>query len=419
MKRIGLLFGILALGSSGLAGRAADWPQWRGPNRNGVSLETGLLKEWPKAGPKLLWQVADIGYGFATPSVVGDRIYLLSNRGRDDEFVQALSIHDGKPLWSTHLGKVGGTSYPGAKSTPTVDGNLLYALSSDGDLACLETGSGKVVWQRNVRTELGGKRGIWAYSESPLVDGDTLICTPGGSQATLAALQKQTGSTLWKAVVPGGDPAAYASTIVLDSAGRKQYVQFLQKGLVGIDAKTGQFLWRYNQTSKGLANIPTPIAHEGAIYTSGEGDCGGLVRLKKGPGETILADQVYLQRGLPSAIGGAVLVDGHLYGTNSKALLCVDFATGKVKWQDKCVGTGSVCFADGQLFVHGENGSVAVVDATPNAYREKARFTPPGQPKHVNGVRAWAYPVIANGRLYIRDLEKLWCYDIHDPRATQ
>ena len=418
MKWLELFFGFVVVGSSGLTASAADWPQWRGPQRNGVSSETGLLKEWPKAGPKLLWRVTDIDYGYSTPAVAGDQIVLLSNRGKTDEFVRSLSVHDGKQIWSTRLGKVGPNNYPGARSTPTVDGNFLYALGSDGDLACVETASGKIVWQKNLRTEFGGKPGIWAYAESPLVDGDVLVSTPGGSQATLVALNKATGATLWRSAVPGGDQSAYASIIVLEAGGRKQYVQFLQKGLVGIDAKNGQFLWRYNQTSKGLANIPTPVAYDGAVYTSGDGNYGGLIRLKSAA-ETVVAEPVYLQRGLPSAIGGAVVVEGHLYGTNSKGLLCVDFATGKLKWQDKCVGVGSVCFADGRLFVHGENGAVALVEATPEAYREKGRFMPPDQPKHSGGVRAWAYPVVANGRLYIRDLGTLWCYDVQDSRAAR
>ena len=298
MKWLELFFGIVVVGSSGLTASAADWPQWRGPQRNGVSSETGLLKEWPKAGPKLLWRVTDIDYGYSTPAVAGDQIVLLSNRGKTDEFVQSLSVHDGKQIWSTRLGKVGPNNYPGARSTPTVDGNFLYALGSDGDLACVETASGKIVWQKNLRTEFGGKPGIWAYAESPLVDGDVLVSTPGGSQATLVALNKATGATLWRSAVPGGDQSAYASIIVLEAGGRKQYVQFLQKGLVGIDAKNGQFLWRYNQTSKGLANIPTPVAYDGAVYTSGDGNYGGLIRLKSAA-ETVVAEPVYLQRGLP------------------------------------------------------------------------------------------------------------------------
>jgi outer membrane protein assembly factor BamB len=238
-----------------LAAYPADWPQWRGPQRNGVSAETGLLKEWPKEGPRLVWQAKDIGDGYATPSVVGNRIYLLSNRGLDNEFVQALSTQDGKQVWATRLGKVGNPdqtpSFPTARSTPTVDGGLMYALGSDGDLACLETASGKIRWQKNLRADFGGHPGRWAYAESPLVDGDVVVVTPGGAQATIVALNKKTGETIWKSAVPGGDDAAYASLIIVEAAGHKQYVQFLAKGVAGVDAGTGQFLWRYDATGKG------------------------------------------------------------------------------------------------------------------------------------------------------------------------
>ena len=187
---------------------AADWPQWRGPQRNGISAETGLLAEWPKEGPRLVWQVKDIGSGYSTPSVVGDRIYLLSNQGTNDEFVQALDAKDGKRVWSQRIGKVGNPdqqpNYPAARSTPTVDGEWVFAFGSDGDLACLERATGKVRWQKNVRQDYGGQPGIWAYSESPLVDGEAVICTPGGSNATLVALNKTTGELIWKCAIPGG-----------------------------------------------------------------------------------------------------------------------------------------------------------------------------------------------------------------------
>ncbi len=249
-----LLPAIAVLCSFSSLAVAADWPQWRGPQRNGVSRETGLLREWPAEGPKLLWQRTDIGEGYSTPAVVGDRLYLLSNKGMDDEFVQALSIADGKQIWSTRIGKVGpnrGPQYPAARSTPTVDGELLYALGSDGDLACLETESGKIRWQKNLRSDFGGQPGNWAYAESPLVDGDVLVCTPGGADATLVALNKKTGDVIWKSAVPGGDQAGYASIIIVDTGGIKQYVQFVQKGLVGVDAKSGKFLWRYAKTAEG------------------------------------------------------------------------------------------------------------------------------------------------------------------------
>ena len=402
--------------------QANDWPQWRGPQRNGVSQETGLLKQWPKEGPRLLWKVADIGSGYSTPAVVAERLYVAGNEGMDNEFVQARAVKDGKQAWSTRLGQVGPNpsgrmSYPGARSTPTVDGDLLYALGSDGDLACLETATGKSRWQKNLRTDFSGQPGQWAYSESPLIDGDILVCTPGGSSATLVALNKKTGDVIWKSSVPGGDPAAFASAIIVSVGGVKQYVQFLGKGLVGVDAKTGKFLWRYDKTAQGSpANIPTPIARDAYIY-SATGKGGGLIKLKFNQG-AVEVEEVYFTPKLPTSIGGAVLVGEYLYGTTGKALVCAEFTTGNLKWEDSSVAPGSVCYAEGRMYLHGqETGHVALVEATAEAYREKGHFTPPEQPDRGNSIKAWAYPVVANGRLFIRDLSTLWCYDIKDPKT--
>ena len=399
---------------------ASDWPQWRGPERNGISPESGLLRQWPKEGPKLLWRLNDIGDGYSTPAVVGKRLYLMSNRGLENEFVQALSTENGKPIWTTRVGAVGNPNqnppYPKARSTPTVDGDSIYALGSDGDLACLETESGKIRWQKSLRKEFDGKPGEWAYAESPLIDGDALIVTPGGAQATMVALSKKTGAVIWKSVVPGDDPAGYASAIVAQAGGRKQYVQFLSKGIVGVDAKTGAFLWRYKDVAKGPAQAFTPVARDGYVYGGALGVGGGAVRLKQ-DGNGVAAEQVYFARGLPNGFGGAVLVGDYLYGTEAgEQLLAVEFKTGKVMWKAESIGWASVAYAEGLLYVHGWNGDVALVEATPEGYREKGRFTPPAQPKHKQAEggdeRAFAYPVIANGRLYIRDLGTLWAYDI-------
>jgi outer membrane protein assembly factor BamB len=423
---IAALFVIASLTSAAFAQssasrNAAAWPQWRGPQRNGISNETGLLEEWPKEGPKLLWQLKEIGDGYSTPAVVGRRIYVLSNRGLENEFVQALSVEDGKQVWATRLGKVGNPDqqppYPMARSTPTIDGRLLYALSSDGDLACLETATGKVRWQKSLRKDFGGQPGVWAYAESPLVDGGLVVVTPGGEQATLVALNKKTGAVVWKSAVPGGDQAGYASAIVVRGGGRKQYVQFLSKGVVGVDAKTGKFLWRYSEAAKGPAQMATPVARDNYVYGAANRIGGGLVRLKASP-DGIAAEQVYFTRGLPNSLGGSVLVGDHLYGTTPEGLVAAEFLTGKLKWQEKSIGPGSVAYADGRLYLHGENGDVALIEATPEAYREKGRFTPPDRPKHNNrGEKAWTYPVIANGRLYIRDLGTLWAYDVRVPHG--
>lgn len=415
----------IALGVSccSLCATADDWPQWRGPSRNGISKETGLLKQWPEKGPRLIWHQKDIGDGYSTPSVVGERLYLMSNRGMDEEFVQARNVRDGGEIWTTRVGKVGpnrGPQYPGARSTPTVEGESIYALGSDGDLACLDTASGKVRWQKNLREDFDGKPGNWAYAESPLVDGDVVVCTPGGKEATLVALNKKNGEVVWKSAVPGGDEAGYASIIIVEAGGVKQYVQFMQNGLVGVDAKTGEFLWRYERTAKGSpANIPTPVAENGYVYSAAGRTGGGLVKLAVSS-DGVEAGEVYFAPKLPTSIGGTVKVGDYLYGTTGQGLMCADFASGELKWQERGVGAGSILYADGRLYVHGENtGEVALVEATPEAYRELGRFTPPDQPERAPRARAWAYPVVANGRLYIRDATSLWSYDIADRKTAE
>ena len=413
---------LLCLSVSALAQTVtSDWPQWRGPGRNGISQEKGLLKEWPKEGPKLLWQVNDLGDGYSTPSVVGSRIYLMSNRGMENEFVQALSTQDGKVIWTTRVGNVGNPNqdppYPKARSTPTVEGNFVYALGSDGDFVCLDAKTGKIRWQKNLRKDFGGQPHEWAYAESPLVDGDVVVVTPGGEQATIVALNKKTGAVIWKSAVPGGDAAGYASAIVVQAGGRKQYVQFLSNGIVGVDAKTGEFLWRYKEVVKGPAQAFTPVARGEYVYGGALSLGGGLVRLKS-EGSGIIAEQVYLERGLPNGFGGAVLVGDYLFGTGTAEapLVAVEFTTGKVKWKADGFGMSSFAYADGNLYVHNKNGDLVLVEVNPEAYREKGRFTPPNPPtkKKVGQMSeaAFGYPVIANGRLYIRDLESLWVYDI-------
>ena len=411
------IFLAISLSSTATPLHAKDWPQWRGPNRNGVSLETGLLKEWPKDGPKLIWQQESIGNGYSTPAVVGDRIYLLSNEGLENEFVQALSTKDGSRIWSTPVGKVGNPkqepNYPAARATPTVVGDALYALGSDGDLICLESNGGKERWRKNLRADFGGKPGVWAYAESPLVDGDALVCTPGGSDATLVALNRKSGEVIWKCPVPGGDEAAYASAIMVEAAGVRQYVQFLQNGLVSVDAKTGKFLWRHDKTAKGSpAVIITPLADKEYVYSGAYRVGGGLIKpvMKDG---AVKVEEVYFSPKLPVGIGGVVKVGDYLFGSTGQGLLCVEFKTGEIKWEERGPGPASWLVADNRLYLHCENGDVAIIEPAPEAYREKGRFTPPRQPKRVNQMeKSWAYPVIADGRLYIRDAASLWCYEI-------
>jgi outer membrane protein assembly factor BamB len=385
-----------------------DWPGWRGSDRTGVSSETGLLKEWPEGGPKLLWKVTGLGEGFSTPSVAGGRIYLLGSKN-GEESALALDAKNGKQVWATKIGPVGKDgppSYPGPRSTPTVDGDRIYVLGSDGDLACLDK-DGKVVWQKNLVKDLEGTRGRWAYSESPLIDGEVLVCTPGGAKAALTALNKKTGEVIWKAEVPEGGEAAYASIISAEGGGVKQYVQFLRNGIVGVSAKDGKFLWRYGKNATNT-NCSTAIFHDGCIFTSASGPGGGgaaLLRLSADGS----AKEVYLGRALANHHGGVVRVGDQLYGTNNTGLVCLDFNTGETKWQDRSVGKGSVTAADGHLYVRGEKGDmVALVEATSTGYKEKGRFKQPDRGKR----NAWPHPVIAGGCLYLRDDDVLLCYDI-------
>ncbi|HEV3258513.1 MAG TPA: PQQ-binding-like beta-propeller repeat protein [Gemmataceae bacterium] len=405
-----VLLGTPSAAKAQLKAAPGDWPGWRGPDRTDVSTETGLLQEWPAGGPKLVWKATGLGGGFTTPSIAGGRIYLMGSKGRE-EYVMALDAKDGKHLWSTKVGAVGlnrGPQNPGPRSTPIVDGDFVYTLGSDGDLVCVTRAKGKTVWHKHLVQDFGGKPGNWAYAESPLIDGDVLVCTPGGSSATLVALDKKTAELIWKAQVPGRNAAGYASAIVAQVGGVKQYIQFLAGGVVGISAKDGKFLWSYNKTAGRGTVCSTPIFHDQCVFTaSGYNVGGGLVKLTA-DGNDVAAEEVYFTKAMVNHHGGIVLVDGYLYGTNNATLLCLDFKTGKTKWQDRSVGKGSLTYADGRLYVRGERGGVALVEATPDGYKEKGRFNPPNR----SSKPAWPHPVVAGGRMYLRDGDVLLCYDV-------
>jgi len=387
---------------------AVDWPQWRGPDRTGISADKNLLQEWPKDGPKLRWKITDLGTGYSAPAIVKGVVYIQTTR-KGDEFAVALDEKTGKETWATKIGKVGanrGPQYPGTRATPTVDGDRLYCLASDGELNCLDT-AGKVIWHKNLAKEFDGAVGAWAYTESVLIDGDELICTPGGSKATLAALKKETGDVIWKSEVPGGDIADYASVMIVEAAGRKQYVQYMRKALVGVDAKTGKFLWKYSATQDQGASMLTPVVSKDTVFVAGARKGGGLVALKA-EGDGVTAKEVYFDKAVAPGIGGAVLLDGYLYGFSGANLFCAEFATGKVQWKEASVGASALCFADNRLYVRGQKGEVALVEVNPKMYVEKGRFTQPERTR----TPAWPHPVVANGGLYLRDMDVLLCYDI-------
>ncbi|HSQ58787.1 MAG TPA: PQQ-binding-like beta-propeller repeat protein [Gemmata sp.] len=392
---------------------AADWPQWRGPGRDGISKETGLLQDWPKEGPPIRWERKDIGTGYSTPVVAGGRVYVQTTRDKE-EFALRLDERTGKDLWKTHIGAVGinrGLPYPGTRSSPTVDGDRLYCLASAGELVCLGT-DGTVKWKKDLVKDLGGTVGTnqmsWAYSESVLVDGDMVICTPGGKEAGLAALNKMTGEVVWKCELPASEGAEYSSIVPLTSSGVKQYVNFLRKELVGVDAKTGKLLWQYSKVVDPGANIMTPVVYQDKVFASTSRGGSALLELKGDAGK-IEPKEVFFQKGLGTSIGGAVLIDGHLYGATTQGLFCAEFATGKEKWVEKSTGNGSICYADGRLYVRSHStGDVFLVEANPKEYLPHGHFKQPDRSK----VAAWPHPIVANGGLYLRDQDVLVCFEV-------
>jgi len=395
--------------------RAYDWPQWQGPDRTALSKETGLLRKWEEEGPPLAWKVKDLGGGYSTPSVAAGRIFGMSYRGAD-EVVWALDERDGKELWSSRIATAtknkGGQAPEGSRSTPTVDGDLLYVLGDGGELACLKVADGKEVWHKNLTDkDFDGSVPRWGYSESPLIDGDKLICTPGGGQATLAALDKKTGDTIWKAKVPQGDGAEYSSAVAADIDGKRQYIQFLKGGVVGVAAADGAFLWRYNHPANGTANCSTPIVSGHFVFAASDyGKGGGLADLSKisGTGKDAKADEVYFTQKMQNQHGGVVLVDGYVYGSNEHSVTCLELKTGTIKWNESKPRKGSIAYADGRLYYRDEDGPLVLFEANPEKYVETGRFDQPER----SGKKAWPHPVIANGKLYIRDQGVLLCYDV-------
>lgn len=407
------------------AENAGDWPQWRGPNRDGISKETGLLKKWPQGGPPLAWKATGLGEGYSSVSVARGRLFTMGTR-EGKETVFALEASSGKEVWAKAVAPArrhDGGGAPGPRCTPTVDGDLLYALGIGGDLACLEAKIGTEVWRKDLSGDFNGKAPTWGYSESPLVDGDRVLCTPGG-EATIVALDRKSGGLLWKASIPRGkagtlfdqqsgfDGAEYSSIIVAPVGAVKQYVQLLKTGVAGISARDGKFLWRYNKTANGTANIATPVFHAGCVFTATSYSTGaGLVKLEA-RGGGMSAKEIYFTKEMKNHHGGVVLVGEYLYGFDEGDLRCLDFKTGKTIWnaKEKSVGKGSIVFADGHLYTRSENGPVALVEATPRRYLEKGRFDQPDR----SGKNSWPHPALAGGRLFLRDQDILLCYDVKE-----
>jgi len=416
-------FLILATSKS----NAENWTQWRGEDRANRSSETGLFKNWGASGPPLAWTADGLGSGYAAVSVIGSRIFTTGNFA-DNQSVIAIDSATGKVVWKTPISDSAPKhGYDGSRSTPTVDGKNLYVVSSGGAIICLAGRDGKIVWQRDFN-EFGGKMmSGWGFSESPLVDGEKVICTPGGNDAMVVALDKSTGETIWKCAYAGEsgsgssdddlqDGAGYASPVISEGGGVRQYVQLVGKGLIGIRATDGKLLWQYSRVANGTANIPTAIVEGDYVFTStGYNTGSALLKLTSDGNGGVNAEEVYWleSKSLQNKHGGMTLYDGHIYcgqGNGDGLPICVEMLTGDTAWgpqRAKGSGETSTIYADGHIIFRREDGTVILAKATPSKFVMEKSFMPSFQQGS-----SWAHPVIANGVLYLREQDKLMAYKV-------
>jgi len=409
---------ILLLTAVAVPAPADDWPQWRGPERTDVSRETGLLKQWPDGGPRRLWLSKEGGLGYSGFAVVGGRLFTMGTRG-DNEVLIALDANTGRQLWTANIGPILKNGWgDGPRGTPTVDadsralgGGRVYALGGQGTLVCAEVASGKLIWKKSM-ADLGGKVPQWGYAESPLVDGNKVLCTPGGEQGTVAAFDKMTGKLFWQSKELT-DGAQYSSLIAVNHNGARQYIGLVMKRFFGLNAQDGKVLWQCDWPNGRTAVIPTPIFHDGHVYiASGYG--AGCALTKIGPNNQ--PTEVYANKTMVNHHGGVILHDGHLYGySDGKGWTCQNFKTGETVWTDKTLGKGAVgCLTEGLLYCLEESsGACVLIEASPKGWKQRGRFTlnPQTQQRSPRG-KIWTHPVVANGKLYLRDQELIFCFDV-------
>ena len=403
-----LLVANTAVIDSGIASDSAgDWNQFRGPNRDNLSTETGLAGQWPSGGPELLQTITGIGEGYSSMSLVGELMYTMGNVD-GAEHVIALNRKTGEIVWKTRSGneyKEGQGNGP--RGTPTVIDGLLYSLGGHGDLTCINANTGDVVWHQNILQEYGGGNISWGISESVLIDDDKVICSPGGKEATVVALNAKTGRVVWKSKVPEQPQASYASPVVVTIGKVKQYVIFTSKGICGVSAKDGEPLWGQNASSNGTANCATPLIVDNFVFSSSDyGQGAELVELKA-QGNKVAAKQVYSTKDMKNHHGGMVFLDGHVFGSNGDMLSCVELKTGDPAWRERGM-KGSIVYADGKIVFRNEQGPVVLLAADTKEYRELGRFDQPDRSDRP----AWSHPVIADGKLYLRDMGKLLVYNL-------
>lgn len=387
---------------------ASPWPGYRGPKRDNKSPDKGLLTSWSSEGPQPAWMATGLGQGYSSISMAHGKIYTMGSIG-SDEMVIAVDASNGNRAWATRNGSTrqDGTGN-GPRGTPTVDGDRVYALGANGDLSCLDAHTGRSIWRKNILQEFGGRNIQWGISESVLIDGEKLICTPGGSRATMVALNKTTGRPIWTANVPGNPSASYSSPIVFEVGGVRQYATFVHTGVIGIRARDGQAMWGQRESANGTANCSSPVFFNNTVFSaSGYGTGGALFELQS-RGGTTSSRSVWQTNKMKNHHGGMVEVDGFLYGCDEQILTCINLRTRDIAWQSRSVGKGSLTFADGHLYVRSESGPVALVEANPQRYVEKGRFEQPQK----SGRNTWAHPVVADGKLFLRDQDKLFVYNV-------
>lgn len=428
VRRSFLLIFLLAVSFAVASGTlfAQDWPQWRGPDGTNHSSETGLFEKWGSRGPRLNWTAEGLGSGYATVTVADGKIF-TSGDSESAQFISAYSL-DGKQIWTKDItDEPPKHPYQGSRTTPTYHDGKLYVVSSDGAISCLDAKFGRKVWSKNFDLWNGKMMSSWGYSESPLVDGDNVICTPGGDTGMVVALNLETGEQTWACTLPDYgeelgingksllDGAGYSSAVISNGGGVRQYVQLVGRGLIGIRASDGKLLWRYRKVANGVANIPTPIVNGDHIFTSTAYNTGSAL-LKLGSfSDGVDVEEVYWLDGrtFQNKLGGMTLVDGHIYcghGNGSGLPVCLEMKSGEIKWgplRAKGKGESSLVYADGHLVWRRQDGHVILTKAHAGAMDVVSSFKPAYQEDN-----SWAQPVIAGGVMYLREQDKLMAYEL-------